>query len=161
LYFQIDKILEVCEDQELASAMLQNQLDRLKTFSATCVQQTEELETKFGRWSDLADHIVRATQEKNGKWMFQSKVSGKETVYWWITVEFKRDSGRLEDEKLSKEEEIKEREIERKDIEAGLLARKQMVEKRMKAVAQAEVQWQAEANPGKLTINPQSMHSNN
>ena len=63
---QIDKVLKLLDDEELAQVDLQRQLDRLKKYSQECVKDAAQVKGKFALWQDYAMQIRLACTAAGG-----------------------------------------------------------------------------------------------
>ena len=63
---QIDKVLRLIDDDELAKVDLQHQLDKLKKYSQDCVRDSAQVRDKFANWQDYARQIRRACTAADG-----------------------------------------------------------------------------------------------
>lgn len=63
---QIDKVLRLLDDEELAKLDLQRQLDKLKKYSHDCVKDAAQVKERFAVWQHYATLIRRACTAADG-----------------------------------------------------------------------------------------------
>ena len=63
---QIDKVLRLLDDEELAKLDLQRQLDKLKKYSHDCVKDSAQVKERFAIWQQYATEIRRACTAAEG-----------------------------------------------------------------------------------------------